>query len=91
MKRRFWSPTGTPRERLEGFAVRLWEVIGLAAIHFGDEVERARLLEAAECMHGARMVLTGEVADDADTLCELAWARLAELDRKAWDAPREAA
>lgn len=68
------------QKRLEQFAVQSWEVIQIASA-FGPEVERARLLEAAECMHGARMVLTGPARADADTLCELAWTRLAALDR----------
>jgi hypothetical protein len=91
MRLRLWTRESAPRERLEEFAVQLWEIIGLAETHFGAEVERARLLEAAECMHGARMVLTGAAKDDAHTLCELAWARLAQLDRQWDDISREAA
>lgn len=66
--------------RLEQFAVQLWADIQRGAA-LDPEVERYHLMEAAECLHGARMVLTGPARADADTLCELAWARLAELDR----------
>lgn len=67
--------------RLEGYAVLLWEGIR-ASEAFGPEVERERLLEAADRLHALRMVLTGRACHQADTLCELAWARLALLDQE---------
>lgn len=60
--------------RLEAYAVMLWRALPYAE-RAGRNAERERLAEIAMAMHTARMVLEGEACEDADTLCELAWAR----------------
>ncbi len=70
----------TTQRKLEHFAVLLWRAIAASERH-GGVPERARLIEAANAMHAARMVLHGRAAETADTLCNLAWARLTRLDQ----------
>lgn len=69
------------KQRLEHFAVLRWHAVQQSAKH-GPEAERERLLETADAMHACRMVLDGAAAEMASTLFDLAWARIARLDRE---------